>query len=223
MLHDGRRVPHRVGRTRSTRAFTLVEIVVGLSIATLTLSMAYSLQLGATRSSTRSGEHAEALRSVMIAMESVRRDLEQMLYQCPQRDLVLIAHPELGENRGVSLRVPDVRNGAGLWGALHVPVTYSLRHVEGPSQAYRLVRTETKTGRETVLKSCLLRDMVVHFVPLKTTRSQGLSPYRAYLEVTMVGLGSVTGAVTYTSSMMVPLALMSPAGAYTVRLPSGSP
>ena len=203
---------------RAPRGFTIVELVLGLSLTALVLSMAYSFQVGATRETKLTGEHAEALRSVLVAMESMRRDLEQMLYQCPQRDLALLPHPELGPGRAISLRVPDPGEATDPWKALHVPVLYELRRVAGSPHAHHLVRKEAESGRETVLRSCLLRDMLAHFIPLKAQASQGLSRYQAYLEITMIGLGSPEGTATYTASMMVPLALMSPAGIYTVRV-----
>lgn len=205
------------------RGFTLVEIVVGLAILALLLSMAYAFHLGAARNTALTGEHTVALRSVMVALESLRRDLEQMSYQCPQRDLVLLSHPELGDGRGVSLRVPDAPGADDPWRETYVPVTYQLRRVAGSKAAYHLVRTMAASGRETVLANCLLRDMLVHFLPPGSAGSPGLSPYQAYLEITMVGLGSVDGTATYTASIMVPLAMMRPAGAYTASVPLKGP
>jgi len=182
------------------------------------IALAHTFYVGATTGTIRSIEHGDALRSVSVAMEAIRRDLEQMLYQCPQRDLALLPHPELGPGRAISLRVPDPGEATDPWKALHVPVLYELRRVAGSPHAHHLVRKEAESGRETVLRSCLLRDMLAHFIPLKAQASQGLSRYQAYLEITMIGLGSPEGTATYTASMMVPLALMSPAGIYTVRV-----
>jgi len=198
-------------------AFSIVEVTIGMAILVMLLAVTHSFHIGATKSAAITGEHSEALRSVVVALESIRRDLEQMIYQCPSRDLALLNHPELGDNRGLSVRVSDGSISSDSWRATFVPVSYALRRVAGSSHAYHLVRTDTNSGKETVLKSCLLRDMLIRHVPLKDGGGKGLSPYQAYLEITMIGLGSLNGQDSYTASMVVPLALMYPAMAYTVK------
>lgn len=215
---NGRR--HRRGAP-SAEAFTLLECLLGVPVLLLFLGMAWSFHAGASRDTARTSDNAAAFQSTLVGMEHLRRDLEKMLYQSPRRDLALLPHPDLGEGRGIGLRVPDLPAGATPWTAEHATVSYSLRKVAGASHAYRLVRRDEKHGTEAEIRGCLLRDMVAHLVPCGSAGGNGLSAYQAYLDVTMIGVGSERGLVTHTASMLVALPLMAPAGAYELQLALG--
>lgn len=192
------------------RGFTLVEALVAVLLLGLILGVLFYLQRGASKGNLLATDHSEALRASMVALESVQREVDRMLYQCPERDLVMLAHSELGPGSGVALRVPADVPGAHPWEARHVPVSFTLRRTPAKVPAYLLVRTETDTGRETVMRGHLLADLKVRLIPRGTATAPSLSPFCAYLEVVATGLGSGEGTARYTASSLLPLMRLGP-------------
>jgi hypothetical protein len=137
-----------------------------------------------------------------------------MLYQCPGRDLAIT-----DGGSGLHVRVPKAPSSTDPWNAEHVPVSYRLEPTPGFQGAQRLLRKNGRTGEERPLRGCLLKRVQFALVPLRTsgTGGGGLSDLQAYLEITLVGMGSENGTVVHTASMLYPLVLMAPVGLYTLR------
>ena len=171
--------------------FTLVEALVGASVFLLAISMIYTFFLGATNSTGKSVEASDALRSVLIATEALRHDAGRLVFQ-RRTDLVLT-----NQNRGLSTLVPEAF-GTDLWNNQTSPVTYSLEPVEGASEVFRLIRKDSAGSH--ALGGCLLKDLLITYVAPKD-----ISKLQAYLQVTMIGLGSTSAKATYTGSALLPL------------------
>lgn len=188
-----------------------MEITIGAAIFVMLLILTWAFYSGGMKSNSKSVEHSDALRSVVIAFESIRRDLARALYQEPTRDLGIF-----NMGRGVSVRIPSEADPNNLWQALHSPVTYSLKEVPGSdpnNKSHQLVRKDDRDNSERILKGCYLRDLLVQYIP------QGqISPLQAYLEVTMIGMGGPKSKAVYTSSMLIPMPLMLPTGQYSLSL-----
>jgi hypothetical protein len=179
----------------------VVELAVGTSIALLVMAMVYGFWAGASRSTGRSVEHSDALRSVLIASEFIRHDVSQMLYQWPSRDMAIFA----GQT-ALGLRVPGRLDPADFWSKennVFDPVTYTLQLVPGSRNVFRLIRKDL--GGPSPLRACLLGGL--HFEKI----GPGVvSQDQAYLQVTMVGVGSEKPSAFFTSSMLIPLTPMYP-------------
>lgn len=194
--------------TMTRRAFTVLEALVAVLLLGLILGVLVSLQRGGAKAGLLATDHSEALRAAMVALEAVQRDVDRMLYQCPDRDLVMLAHSELGPGSGLGLRVPAKTPGSHAWEAKHVPVAFTLRRTPAKVPAYFLVRTEN--GTDTVLREHLLADLKVRLIPRGTAATPSLSPFCAYLEVIATGLGSGEGTARYTASSLLPLMRLGP-------------
>ena len=68
-----------------------------------------------------------------------------------------------------------------------------------------LVRTETASGKEAVLRTSLLADLKVRLIPRSTPGAPSSSSHHAYIELVATGLGSAAGTVRYTASALLPL------------------
>ena len=187
--------------SRSMRAGTsLIEASIAVVLAAMVLNGVTVIASGANGSTARSGSESDALRSVVLATESLQRDIAGMAYQIPDRDLAIF-----DGGHGVSFRIPSAADSRDLWNISYVPVSYALNPVPGSSAKF-LIRTDSKGAR--ALPGCYLRDLHVVFTP------QGvMSPVQAYLNVIVIGLDSPAGKTALTSSFLVPLALMGLPGA----------
>jgi type II secretory pathway pseudopilin PulG len=186
---------------RDGRGVTLVEAIVGLAVVFLVLSMTWALYMGAGGGTRRAIEASDALRSVLLASEAIRRDAGEMIFQA-DRDLGLLD----GGRRLVMLVPATLR--ADLWGGRSEPVEYFIR--KAPRAAAGALVRKTPSQERTV-GGCLLADMMVTYIP-----AGALAPLSAYLEVTLTGAatpGASAGA-TYTASFLLPLARLAPPAPY---------
>jgi len=191
-------------------------MAVGISIFMMVMSIVYAFYVGAAKSTRGSVEYSDAIRSVMIASEAIRRDVSQMLFQRVGRDLAIF-----DDYRALSVRVPsstlaEVDDGSDLWRAEHTPVTYTLEPVQNSkSNAKILIRKETENNREDRLRSCLLQDMFVQYFP-PSSAAESISPLQGYLDIAVIGLASKDSSVKYTTSLLIPLPYMSAPQPYQV-------
>lgn len=174
------------------RAFTLVEIVVGLGLASLVLVLLSSVYSTFTRASTAAIESCDAVRGVLIASELIRQDVDRMYFRNPAEDLALA---ELG--RGMTFRIPKTL-GRDFWGTDNEPVSYALRETAPGSEVFHLIRRDWRGER--AVAGCLLLDMLVRVV-----QPTGANAYDAFLEVTLVGTGGPEKRERYAGTMMLPL------------------
>jgi prepilin-type N-terminal cleavage/methylation domain-containing protein len=174
------------------RGFTLAETIVAAAIFTLIVAIVASLYAGATRGANLSVEASDALRSTLIAAEYIRRDVGEMLFQLPDRDLVISP-----DRHALTIRVPGSLP-EDFWKADFEGLIYRLERMPGTTGTFRLVRQFRKQSE--AIAGCLLQDVTFTHV-----RPGGLSPLQAYLQVTLVGLGSADRPTTYTYSMFLPL------------------
>ena len=188
------------------RGFTLVEVLVFLSLLLVFFLAAESLGRQTLVRSRQCAEHGGATRSAMLAIETVRSDVERMLFQCPSRDLALF------ENGGLSMRVPDGAEQPDLWAARVVPVTYSLRPIER-SVAYHLERSSGNPPQVAVVGGCVLRDLQFKLISSYEPGSSRMS----YLEVIARGMDEPGASVVLTLSELIPLPLMVSGGTYTLK------
>jgi hypothetical protein len=169
----------------------MVELLLGGTIMVILLGLTQSVYQLTARSTVRSNDSSDALRSALLATEVIRQDLRRLVFQQDQ-DLVL---PATG--RGVSMIIPD-RMGRDLWQNSTTPVTYSLEAVHDTAGPFRLIR-EDRRGRRPVL-GCLLKNLNISYVPVGQ-----LTPLQAYLEVTATGLGSTSSRASRTVTTLVPV------------------
>lgn len=87
--------------TARARGCTLVEGLLAASLAALTIALFQGLLAGAWRGSARACEVGDAVRSVAIASELMRSNLDRMLYQDAERDLSIAP-----DGHRFSMRVP---------------------------------------------------------------------------------------------------------------------
>jgi hypothetical protein len=179
-----------------------------MGLLALVLALVLTMNRGAARSGEKTVEHSAAVRAAMMALETIQRDVDLMLYQCPERDLVLLTQAELGPGRGLCVHIPAETGATGdPWRARHVPIAYTLRKAPGSKKGFHLVRIERSTGRETVYKSALLADLKVEWMPRGTTAG-GLVLSQDALTVTCTGMGASSGEIRYTAAMLLPLPRM---------------
>jgi len=184
-------------RTPRCRAgFTVVEVLVGLSIFVLVLSILFSLTREAQVGTNLSVDASDALRSVFLATETMRRDVSRLVFQT--RDDLSI----FNQGRGLSFLVADTL-GDDLWNSPATAVTYMIRPASSQSDVFQLV-CQDKSGTRTVA-GCYLKDLMVVFRP----KGQ-ISPLQAYLEISMIGVGSPGGKATYAGSSLIPLTPLVP-------------
>jgi hypothetical protein len=187
------------------RAATLVEVSVAALLACLVAGMISGLFASAQGSSHRSVESSDAVRSALIAMESIRSDVGRLTLESAGRDIAV-----LDGGRGLSLHVARPL-GDDLWRVDTDAVTYRLDAVDASRRAHRLVRQDS-TGRWP-LAACLLGDMLVTMVsagpgtgaaPEAPPRPPGASG--SWLEVSLIGVASRDGGATHVESAWLPLA-----------------
>lgn len=203
-------------RTRSTRrGLTLVEVLIGASVFFLAMAMMWSFFVSASQQTGKTADSSDAVRSVMIASEFMRYDVARMRLVDPSKDLAIF-NPggDIGDGRGLSMRVPR-EMGADFWYYTWDPVTYELKYPLGikvedynprPLQLWRTDSTGSKP-----LANCWLADMLVRVVPVGE-----VSEMQAYLEITLVGLGSPGSKAMYTQAQLLPLTLWAPPTKYEV-------
>ena len=117
---------------KAPRGFTLVEMGLCLTLIAIVLGFACELLMKCVAGADSSGEAAAAVRSMSIAVEHLRVDLEQLVERVPGEDLVISE-----DGRRLSIRTAHDRR-----------VAY---RVDGQ----RLVRDETP------LPGCFLSDLHV--------------------------------------------------------------
>ena len=177
------------------RAFTLAETVVAAALCAMLVSIVVTLYLGAARGTHATLEATDALRSALIASEAIRRDVGEMLFQLPARDLVIGP-----DHKSLAIRVAGSLP-EDYYKADYVGLLFRLQPITGSSQ-YHLLRDHE--GKSEPVAGCLLSDLQFQFIAAEEP-----SPLRAFLQVTLVGSGS-GGATTYTYSMFLPLSRMRP-------------
>lgn len=177
---------------RARRAFTLVEILVGLGLFSLVLVILGGAYSAFTRYSTAAIESCDAVRSVLIASELIRQDVDRMYFKNPAEDLAIF---NLG--RAMSFRIPKTI-GKDFWGTDNEPVVYSLRETASGSEVFQLIRKDWRGER--AVGGCLLLDFLVRVV-----QPTGANAYDAFLEILIVGTGSIEKRERYVGTMMLPL------------------
>lgn len=198
---------------RTHRGFTIVEVSIGGVLFVMILGLIWSFFVSGSQQSGRSAESSDAVRSVMIASEFIRYDVARMRLVDPAKDLAIFnPGTDLGAGRGLSIRVPrEMTND--FWFYTWDPVTYQLDPIMGTEtmvpRPYQLVRIDSN-GRKP-LANCYLADMLVNVVDVGT-----VSEMQAYLEITLVGLGSPGSKAMYTQSQLLPLTLWAPPTKYEV-------
>ena len=116
----------------------------------------YAVRTVAFRSSHLADESADAVRSVLIAAEYLRRDMLGDAARGRGADIALI-----DGGKGLSLRIPE-QMGADPWETRYVPVTYRLQPYPGRGHCYRLVREQA--GSRITLAACSLSDLEFRFI-----------------------------------------------------------
>lgn len=191
----------------------MVEICVSLAVLVLAAALVHALYISAARGTSMSVEASDALRSVLTASEFLRTDLGEMTLQ-KLSDLVIAK-----EGRELAFSVPK-RLETDLYMCDWTVVKYELERLPGATGVHRLVRSVG--DQPTPLASCLLKDLRVRYVPPKGVpvpaepiyAQEGMSPFQAYLEITLVGLGSAAARQSYTASLMHPLTFARPPAPY---------
>jgi hypothetical protein len=177
--------------TRRARGLTFVEVLIGTTVFFMVLALVFTFFLSGTDSSGRSVEASDALRSVLLATEFLRHDAARLVFQRSD-DLKI-----LNGGRGIGMLVVE-EMGPDLWSSGTVSISYSLAPVAGAREVYQLVRQEK--GPPRPISGCLLKDLLIQYVPVGQ-----VSALQAYLEVTMIGLGSTSARATYTGCSLLPL------------------
>lgn len=199
--------------SRRSRAFTLVEVLIGVGLLVLVMGLVWAFFFGGAQQTKGSQESSDAVQSVMIASEWIRSDVARMRLVDPSKDLAIFnPGTDLGVGRGLSLRVPRELT-PDFWYYTWDPVTYQLDPIMGTEnmvpRPYQLVRIDDK-GRKA-LANCYLADMLVNVVDVGA-----VSEMQAYLEITLVGLGAPGSKAMYTQSQLLPLTLWAPPIKYEV-------
>lgn len=179
------------------RGFTLAETIVATAVFSLIVAIVSALYVGGARGSYASVDASDALRSTLIAAEHIRRDVGEMLFQVPARDLVITP-----DRRGLTIRVPGALP-EDYWKADFEGLVYRLEPATGATKAFRLVRQFRKESDP--IAGCLLRDASFTYVA-----PGGMSPMQGYLQVTLVGTSGADRSSTYTYSMFLPLTKLKP-------------
>lgn len=185
----------------SHRGFTLVEVVVAVSIMGLVMAMTYAFWVGAATSTGKSVEHSDALRSALLASEIIRANVQRVALLVPQRDIGVL---ETGTGFGAHLW--DTLS-ADMWSWRYHTETLDLKKVPDTEGVFQLSLT-TPAGTSTI-PGCLLGGL--HFMLIETGT---MSASQGYLQVTLVGLGSTKPAATFTSSALIPLTPWTPPAFY---------
>jgi len=172
------------------RAVTLVEVLVASAVFLVLAAAAYPFLTGAAGGTARAVEASDALRSTLIATELLRHDAARLFFQ--HRDDLVI----MNDGRALSMLIPAPT--ADLWTLPVQPVTYTLAAVPAADRVYRLLRDDGAGPRPVA--GCLLRDLLVRYVA-----PGEISAQRAYLEVTLIGLGSERPRTSYSASALLPL------------------
>jgi hypothetical protein len=158
----------------------------------MVLGLVVGFQTWASKSSGRTVASTEAQRSVLLAMDVIRRDVQGMCIRPGQDDIKVAA-----DGRSLLLRV--VVPGADVWHNSYHPVSYYLALVKGAA-GYRLMRHDEK-GADAI-PGCMLGDLFFHLADA----GQGL-----LLELTC--RGQADGSA-YTGSTLIPVSVLSPPPAY---------
>lgn len=198
------------GPLRARSGLTFVEALITLVLVGLIIGVLISFKSGAERGNRLAADHSEAIRSALTSLDAVQQDVERMLYQCPGRDLVMLDHPDLGPGSGLALRLPDPDSAGDVRAIRHRPVAWRLERHPAGGPGHVLVRRETDTGRETVLRGHRLADFKVRLIPRGTPTAPSLSPLCAFLELTVTGLPVQGGPARHCASVLVPLARLGP-------------
>lgn len=194
-------ITRRAAGRSSRRGFTLVEVAVAASIASLVLAMVYVFWVGAATSTGKSVEHSDALRSALLASEIIRSNVQRVALVVPQRDLGIL---QTGTGFGAHLWDSLAED---MWSWRYHTETLDLTKVPDTEGVFQLSLTTPK-GTSTI-PGCLLGGL--HFMliePGTVSASQG------YLQITLVGLGNIKPAATFTSSALIPLTPWSPPAFY---------
>lgn len=196
-------------------AFTLVETIVAFAVMALLAALVHGFYVSAAQGTSMSVEASDALKSVSTAVEVLRTDLGGMTFQ-RLADLSITK-----DGRGFAVSVPKGLE-PDLFKADWQVVRYALEAVPKSEGAHRLIRSVDDA--RTPLASVLLKDLRVRFVPPKGVRvpaepvyaQEGVSPFQAYLEITLVGMGAPAGKQTYTASILHPLSATAKPAPYTL-------
>ena len=186
------------------RGFTLIETLIFAGLLTLFLTGAGLVARQAMRAMRQSTEHAGAVRSALLAVETIHADAERMLYQCPSRDLAIHR-----DGQGVSLRVPVDSGAPDLWSGAFTPVSYALVRCPG-TPAYRLERGAGDPAHAAPVGGCVLRDLKIALVDGGTPEN----PRAGCLTITASGVDEPSSAHVETLSVLVPLPVQVPGGGY---------
>jgi hypothetical protein len=171
---------------------TVVEIALAAAIFSLVLGIVVGFQSWVGRSAGRTVASTEAQRSVLQALDAIRRDVQGMCYREGQEDIRVAA-----DGRSLMLRV--VKPAADPWHNSYQPVSYYLASTKG-SSGYRLMRHDE--GGAAAIAGCTLGDLFVRLAE----SGRGL-----LLEVTC--RGQVEGS-TYTGSTFIPVPVLAAPAAY---------
>jgi hypothetical protein len=171
---------------------TLVEMSVAAGLFGLLIGTCATLWSTFGSKSRQAIESCDAVHSVAIAAEFIRRDVERMYFQEAQQDLAIPDH-----GRGLSFRLPQKLQG-DLWTVYNEPVSYYLRRVPANVDVFQLIRKDG--AGERVIRGCYLEEMLVRYVA-----PAGKSRYEGFLEVTLAGLGTAEGGGHYTGTFLLPV------------------
>jgi type II secretory pathway component PulJ len=161
-----------MNRTRC--GFTLPEAAIAGALGALLLGLLCSALLSASHAAARITDTCSCLRSSLLAMETIRRDIEQLAYMNPAADL-----STLDGNRAIYIRVLKP-TGRDLRSCFAAGVTYALRSVGEQGRPFHLIRADSNAVRE--IPEVLLADL--RFDWTKNAAGDG-----GVLQVTVVGVG----------------------------------
>lgn len=177
---------------RARSAFTLTEVLLGLALLSIVIVLLASLHSSFTSYSKAAIETCDAVRSVLIAAELLRNDVDRMYFKVPGQDLAIGR-----DGRSISFRVPK-QLGDDPWEVENEPVIYTLREASPGTEVFRLVRRDWRG--EKVVGGSLLHDMLVRVV-----LPSGPSRFDAFLEITLVGTSGLDGKKRHVGTLMLPI------------------
>src|SRR5205823_5845594 len=120
---------------RRMRGVTLMEILIGALVGLVVLGLLAVLMSRSALMSAKGGDASETLRTSIVVLETIRRDLSRAVFQDPG-DLVIA-----DGGHGFSM-LASRPFGRDPWSTDTEVVTYRLLPVPGPRSAYRVVRED---------------------------------------------------------------------------------
>lgn len=193
---------------RTSRAFSMVEMVISLSIFSTFTLIVWQFQSASSQQSERVYGMSDAMRSVMLATEFVRYDLGRALVHDEASAIVV---DEDGQHLSLTISDEPDKDFAKF---RPVRIEYQLEPVPGKPELKRLYR-RSPTGRHAV-KECFLTRFSCRYIDMGE-----ISPHQAYLELELIGTSSSNPGETFVSSQLIPVAIPIAPVPYVLLDPKG--